>query len=362
MATILAKRKLNLGAMQRGSRALFVCLLGMSSACTSEYVDSTSETDAPEVRVAPDDSARSPVAENTGSNVTAGNAGVAGGVAPAAHGVGQNAARPAPTSGGAAGAAGAPAGAAGAPARQQAGSASMDSEEAPASTDSPNLNGTAGASAVTPPADDLGRGSGQDVVLLGDSWMSNTLQFEGTGGGLVPWLINAATQGYRSYALQGVALLVDNFLGPAIPAQWMEAVLTDPNIATVIMTGGGNDVLMNTTVAQSCESNGSACTQTLRQVTRTLDRLWTTMADAGVKDIIYVRYSAEAGVLASLVGDNRVPMPPICASGRIRCHSFETSELLQGHLAADGLHPLQSGNQLVARALLDFMTAQGIRR
>jgi hypothetical protein len=92
---------------------------------------------------------------------------------------------------------------------------------------------------------DLGKGDGSDVVLIGDSWMSNTLQLEGTGGGISPALIKVSGQRYRNYAVQGVMLLSFSTFGPAIPSQWDAAVRANSKIKTVVMTAGGNDIIQS---------------------------------------------------------------------------------------------------------------------
>lgn len=57
----------------------------------------------------------------------------------------------------------------------------------------------------------------------------------------------------KNYGVQGVLLLEDSpIFGKAIPTQWDKAVEENPDIKTVIMTGGGNDVIQETGMAQAC--------------------------------------------------------------------------------------------------------------
>ncbi|MET0387954.1 MAG: hypothetical protein ABW321_18425 [Polyangiales bacterium] len=225
--------------------------------------------------------------------------------------------------------------------------------------------GVAGAAGggENPTREDLGAGDGSDVVLLGDSWMSNTLQLQGTGGGIVPSLLDASDQPYRDYAEQGVMLLEENGFGPAIPTQWDLAVSVNADIKTVVMTGGGNDIIQNLALEESCADAGDLCKQKLAQIGAALEVLWTEMADAGVQDIVFVRYSDDAGNLhPSLRGDGGLTWPTICASGRVRCHSLETTTLVNGELALDDVHPLRSANERIADALVGLMRSQGMRR
>jgi hypothetical protein len=209
--------------------------------------------------------------------------------------------------------------------------------------------------------EDLGKGDGSDVVELGDSYMSNTLQIEGTGGGIVPSLAQASGQKYRNYAVQGTMLLMDDSFGPAIPTQWDDAVRANPKILTVIMTGGGNDIIQNDSLKASCMMGGDDCKQLLMKESDAFNTLWTKMAEAGVKDIIHVGYATDTGTVdPSILG--ALTTPAICTSGKVRCHDLDTTSLIMKQLAGDGIHPIQAANDRVAKAIVDLMQKEGIRR
>jgi hypothetical protein len=224
--------------------------------------------------------------------------------------------------------------------------------------------GAAGGTAVVE-HEDLGKGDGTDVVLIGDSWMSNTLQIEGTGGGIAPALIAVSKQQYRNYGLQGVELLQANTFGPAIPSQWEDAKRANPKIKTVVMTAGGNDVIQgSSTLQSSCQMGTDECKMKLVTISDALDKLWTQMAADGVEDIVHIRYTDNTGTLnPSLQGDNGLPTPKICLSGKVRCHGVTTTDIVAAtDLAADGIHPLQAANTKIAQRTTDLMTKEGIRR
>jgi hypothetical protein len=224
----------------------------------------------------------------------------------------------------------------------------------------------AGGAGGTTMHEDLGKGDGSDVVMLGDSWMSNTLQIEGTGGGISPALQAESKQPYRNYAVQGVMLLQADSFGPAIPTQWDDAVRVNKNIKTVVITGGGNDIIQGSpTLQSSCSAGTDECKMTLKKISDTFDALFTKMAEAGVQDIVHIKYADElTGTLdPSLRGTMGTPIPQSCLSGKIRCHGVETNMLVgMGGLAADGIHPLQAANQRIAKAVFELMTKEGIRR
>jgi hypothetical protein len=263
--------------------------------------------------------------------------------------------------GGAGGTGGAAAGSAG-----SSGAAGGTAGSAGGAAGSGGAAGAAGAAGSGTPAmhEDLGKGDGHDVVLLGDSYMSNTLQIEGTGGGIVPSLLRISGQRYRNYAVQGTMLLMDDSFGPAIPTQWDDAKRINPDIKTVVMTGGGNDIIQNSALQASCMMGGDECKQLLLRETKRFDELWTAMAAAGVQDIIRVAYATDTGTVDSkILNDPEVTAPPpICTTGKVRCHNLATNDLIKKEIAADGIHPLQSANERVAQAIVDLMAKEGMRR
>src|SRR4051794_12397694 len=94
------------------------------------------------------------------------------------------------------------------------------------------MPGDAGVTA-TGAHEDLGKGDGTDVVTIGDSWMSIITN----GGGIEGGLDRAGTS-YRHYSVAGTLLL-----NGQIPGQYDQAKAINPKILTVIMTGGGNDIM-----------------------------------------------------------------------------------------------------------------------
>ena len=222
------------------------------------------------------------------------------------------------------------------------------------------VGGAAGQGGAAPHMD-LGVGTGADVVLLGDSWMSNTLQIEGTGGGLAPSLIAAAGKPYRNYAVQGVMMLTASAFGPAIPTQYDTAKRANPNIKTVVMTGGGNDIIQNPTIQSACNTGGQACIDLLNKVSDAMNTLWTKMADDKVEDVVYVQYATDVGSTdPSVRGMQKVPT--ICTMGRIRCHAVDSTAAVMKQIAGDGIHPLQAANVRLAKVVYDLMTSEGMRR
>jgi hypothetical protein len=301
-----------------------------------------------------------------GSAGTAAGSGAAGASGAAAGSGGAEAAAGSGGADAAAGSGGAAAGSGGAEAGSGGASAAAGSGGASTAGAGGGAAGAAGA-AGTPAEEreDLGEGDGSDVVLIGDSWMSNTLQIEGTGGGVAPSLIAVSGQPYRNYGVQGVELLAANSFGAAIPTQWDAAKRRSSEIKTVVMTAGGNDVIQGSATLQaSCSAGTDECKQKLVVISDALDKLWTQMADDGVLDIVHIRYTDNTGTLhPDLQGDKGLPTPKICLSGRVRCHAVPTTDIVaRGDLAIDGIHPLGSANDRIAERTYELMTKEGMRR
>ena len=252
-----------------------------------------------------------------------------------------------------------------------AGKSDVGSDAAIPSTPDASASKDASADSSTPAADastlpaDPGKGNGLDVVTLGDSWMSNTLDFvEGTGGGIAPALVRAAGNNYPNYAVQGVMLLSDDAFGPAIPTQWTAALRAHPGIKTVVMTGGGNDIIQDTTLSNDCASGGSACDAELDKIGAALETLWQKMADGGVQDILYVEYAPNAGSGLKKAQENHERIKKICDEVKLptRCHLVPTADITSTALAADGIHPLAAANTKVAARIVQVMKDEHVRR
>ncbi|HKP56989.1 MAG TPA: hypothetical protein VJV78_09725, partial [Polyangiales bacterium] len=214
------------------------------------------------------------------------------------------------------------------------------------------------AGTVAMPRMDLGKGDGRDVITIGDSWMNNTLL---TGTAIEGALDRLTMQPYRHYAVQGVLLLQASAFGPAIPSQYATAKRQDPDIKTVLMTGGGNDIIQNASVQSSCSSGGEACKMKLMEISNALNELWTQMAADGVQDVVLIRYSDDAGSTDPTVRMMATTPPAICTSGKIHCHSIASTEAVMGDLQ-DGIHPTRAANDRLAKVIWDYLVKNGIRR
>ncbi|MET0341848.1 MAG: SGNH/GDSL hydrolase family protein [Polyangiales bacterium] len=197
---------------------------------------------------------------------------------------------------------------------------------------------------------DLGKGDGSDVVLIGDSWMN--LIFSG----IQQSVVRLSKQPYRVYGVPGTQLL-----DGAIPGQYQRAKRANPNIKTVVMTGGGNDILI-TGLSADCAAGGTKCAEQLDKIGEGLRALWTQMASDGVRDVIHIQYSTDAGSGVKDGAARNALLSELCASMTpIRCHLLPTDDLVKGDLP-DTIHPSPAAYDRIGAAVIALMEAKGMRR
>jgi hypothetical protein len=265
------------------------------------------------------------------SSAAGGGAGVAG--SPAATGGAGSVAAAA----GATGAAGSSGGAGSGPV---AGATSMAAGAGAAGAAGSNAMAGSGA----PVHEDLGKGDGKDVIAIGDSWMLLL------GTGIQTGLLKASGQPYRVYGVPGTQLL-----NGQIPGQYTSAKREDPDIKTVVMTGGGNDLLL------TGMTSGSSATTAIDNVAKGLVELWNQMSTDGVKDIVYVEYS-RGGTNEMNVNTGTEKIRPLCAAVQpARCHWIDSDETIMMQLR-DGIHPTDAGFDALGKTVFKLMETEGMRR
>jgi hypothetical protein len=207
--------------------------------------------------------------------------------------------------------------------------------------------GASGAAGMPAMRMDLGKGDGSDVVTIGDSWMSYALN----GGGIEAGLRTASMQRYRNYAVAGTMLLDE-----VIPRQYASAKRANPNIKTVVMTGGGNDVLTNTCTGQ--------CKDVVDRVAARLGQLRTVMATDGVEDVIMISYGypADQNRHAALDYSRSLLVQQCKKTDKPRCHFIDPVQQLMGKISTDGIHPTTEGYDILGQMAWDLMKAEGVRR
>jgi lysophospholipase L1-like esterase len=210
----------------------------------------------------------------------------------------------------------------------------------------------AGMTDAAPAREDLGAGDGSDVITIGDSWMSLGVR------GIQQSLVAISGQPYRTYGRGGTRLLNE-----AIPGQYVTAKTADPDIQTVVMTGGGNDIIQVPGLREDCAAQGEQCSQVVGQILDRLSALWAEMAADGVQDVIYVQYSNPEGNNVDFALPSGDGVAPRCEDvpEPLRCHRLETLDIVMGDIP-DGIHPSAAGYDRIGQAVYDLMIEQGMRR
>lgn len=208
-----------------------------------------------------------------------------------------------------------------------------------------------------------------EVVMIGDSYLAITtvptelFVHARLNGSLGP------DETWRRYDQGGTQMG-----NGQIPGQFQAAVNEDPVISTVVMTGGGNDVLIGD--ANGCLQNpppeDAACVAAIDVVFAAAEQLMMDMADAGVEKVVYFFYPhlPEWGFISGAkreVLDYAYPLAQaLCESAPMDCIFVDTRDAFAGHedeyFMVDGIHPNAAGSavigELVWDAMLDNCVAQ----
>ena len=194
-----------------------------------------------------------------------------------------------------------------------------------------------------------------NVVIIGDSWMAGN-------NAIATQLAELTGYRYRSYARDGARVLVSQ--PTSIPEMWEVAMQDDPQIDTVLMSGGINDQLRRSEIRAACLEAGRpgpACQEELfAAILDALTALWSAMAGAGVRDVVYVQFSTGAEEFGFPAGNGDDVASRCAKVAGARCHLLRTSALVQRHPLVDGLHPPIDGYRSIAVALLEQLAAGGI--
>lgn len=172
---------------------------------------------------------------------------------------------------------------------------------------------------------------------------------------------------YRNYAFPGTSMG-----NGQIPSHFDTAVAVDPDIKLVIMTGGGNDVLIG---AMQCEAAGSStnpeCQSVVQNAMDKAESLFEKSVSVGVSDVIYFFYPHIPSCLLTGEAPNEIldyayPMArELCEGaeetydGAIRCHFIDLRPIFgddyQHINPLDCIHPTASGADLIANEIYQIM-------
>jgi hypothetical protein len=163
-----------------------------------------------------------------------------------------------------------------------------------------------------------------------------------------------------------------------IPPQFDDSIASDPDAHTVLMDGGGNDVLVPDLTLDpfgACTNTGSSknmsCQTIVKMAIDAADQLMNNMASKGIRDVIYFFYP-HVPANTILTGDNpdeildyALPMvKSFCdgaeqrTGGKLRCTFIDLVPLFEGHndWYNEDIHPNGMGSAAMAKKIWEVMS------
>lgn len=198
-------------------------------------------------------------------------------------------------------------------------------------------------------------GDATKTIVIGDSYIA-------LSGDIPRFLQQYSGQTYRLHAVSGTAMV--GGLPPSIPDQYRLA-LAQGAVETIVMDGGGNDVLLGDitchTTGPAGPMEGSGCAQTIQRAVQGARDLLNEAAANGVREVVYFLYPHLIGLNADLNPslDYAIPLfEQACAEVDLDCKLVDTRAAFEGHpeyLGIDGIHPTAFGSEVIAQMVWDVM-------
>ncbi|MET0594660.1 MAG: SGNH/GDSL hydrolase family protein [Polyangiaceae bacterium] len=171
----------------------------------------------------------------------------------------------------------------------------------------------------------------------------------------------AAGATYRRYYAGGTQMA-----NGQIPGQYTTAKNADPNITTVIMTGGGNDILIgNATCLLSPPPANQSCVDTVNKAVAATEALLTQMQTDGVKNVIYYFYPRTTLAMSGANVDYAFPIVKAGCdkfTAPLKCTFIDTRPAFAGQMfiGPDGIHPNDGGQKAIGGLVWETMQSKCI--
>jgi lysophospholipase L1-like esterase len=191
-----------------------------------------------------------------------------------------------------------------------------------------------------------------DVVTVGDSIFD-------LSGDLQRFLEEKAGQTFRDYTISG-SKISGGTLARAIDLQYADANAFNSSIDTIVMNGGGNDILIPAMTGDfyGCRTKwyrkniSSRCKNLVNNVYVNTVNLMNNMGSNGVQNIVYLGYyelpRGNANLAGALeYGVNR--LAEACSNSSANCDFVEARGSIPANFVLDDdIHPTSEGSQVLA--------------
>jgi len=208
--------------------------------------------------------------------------------------------------------------------------------------------------------------SSNHVVNLGDSIFA-------LSGKIQDYLHSYSGKTFRRYAVSGAELEGGDLIAPSVVNQFAVARADNSNIKTVLMDGGGNDILLPVLTLfdiYNCKKDwwesrlSSSCKNLINDIYVDGVDLLNEMRARGVTKVLYLGYyytknSLISGNLSALkqaidYGDGK--FATACANSLLSCTFIDPrSSVKSADIIADGIHPATSGSQKIANLIWPYL-------
>ena len=198
-----------------------------------------------------------------------------------------------------------------------------------------------------------------NIVNLGDSIFA-------LSGAEHSYLTSYAGKSFRNYCKSGAYLTGSNIItSSAVDVQYATARSDNSNIKTILMDGGGNEVLIQANFFDpyNCKSSTltSSCKGLIDDTYVDAVNLLNQMGRDGVQNIIFQGYyHVKNGLFASTslnpavdYGDTRLAqaVANATAASNYRVFVDPRSSIVNSDIIIDGVHPTDSGSQKLANLI-----------
>lgn len=213
------------------------------------------------------------------------------------------------------------------------------------------------------------------VIWLGDSIFA-------LSGNIADYLEELSGERYREYYASGADMTVGATGVPTIREQYEEAMAEDSNVRTILMDGGGNDILIsnsstcssdwvkddNATMEEAGATLSPECLDLVDQITDSFEDMAYEGASKGIKKALYlcVYYLGSGWDHLDAVTKYGWDMAHLLIQDLNRNLGSEDMRYVfvdprpyisrnSGYISIDGIHPTSNGSKVIANLMWEAM-------